>query len=107
MHFPSWGSRMRFHQWKRREVVALLGGAAASALLRPLAARAQRSGKVPTIGFLGAITPTGFAKQLAGFRQGLRDRGLIEGENVAVEYRWAEGHYERLPDLAADLVRAN
>ena len=87
----------------RRDVITLLGGAAAW----PLAARAQQAGKVPTIGFLGAITPIGFVKQLAGFRQGLRDRGLIEGVNVAVEYRWAEGHYERLPDLATELVRAN
>jgi putative ABC transport system substrate-binding protein len=87
----------------RRAFMTLVGGVA----LWPLVARAQQAGKVPIVGFLGSISPTGFAKQLAGFRQGLRDRGLIEGANVAVEYRWAEGRYERLPDLVTELVRAN
>src|SRR5262249_9515544 len=79
----------------RRSLITLLGGGAASAVSWPLTAHAQQLGKMPTIGFLGAITPTGFAKQLAGFRLGLSDRGFIEGVNITVEYRWAEGHYER------------
>jgi putative tryptophan/tyrosine transport system substrate-binding protein len=88
---------------RRREFITVLGGAAAW----PVAVRAQQGGKPPTIGFLGAISPTGFAKQLAGFRLGLRDRGLIEGANVIVEYRWAEGNYERLPDLVTQFVQSN
>jgi putative tryptophan/tyrosine transport system substrate-binding protein len=88
---------------RRREFITLLGGPA----MWPLAARAQQPGRPPTIGFLGAISPTGLAKQLAGFRQGLRDLGYVEGENLTVEYRWAEGRYELLPDLATELVRAN
>src|SRR5262249_1041432 len=91
----------------RRELITFLAGAAAASASWPLAARAQQAGKPPIIGFLGAISPTGFAKQLAGFQQGLRDRGLIEGANVTVEYRWAEGNYERLPDLVTQLVQSN
>ena len=87
----------------RRNFITLLTGAVAW----PLAARAQQAGKPPTIGFLGSISPTGFAKQLAGFRQGLRDLGYVEGTNLIVEYRWAEGNYARLPDLATELVRSN
>src|SRR5262245_27015340 len=87
----------------RREFITLLGGAA----LLPRTVRAQQPRRPPTIGFLGAISPIGFAKQLAGFRQGLRDVGYVEGENLTVEYRWAEGRYERLPDLVTELVRAN
>src|SRR5580704_1200049 len=87
----------------RRNFITLLTGAVAW----PLAARAQQAGKPPTIGFLGSISPTGFAKQLAGFRQGLHDLGYVEGTNLIVEYRWAEGNYARLPDLATELVRSN
>ena len=89
---------------KRREFITLLGG---TVVTWPLAARAQQAGKPPTIGFLGSISPTGFAKQLAGFRQGLHDLGYVEGTNLIVEYRWAEGNYARLPDLATELVRSN
>ena len=92
---------------RRRTFVTLLGGAAAWPLLLPLATRAQQRGRPPTIGLLGAISATGFAKQLAGFRQGLRDLGYTEGENLMIEYRWAEGDYARLPALVTELVRSN
>jgi putative ABC transport system substrate-binding protein len=88
---------------KRRDFLSLLGVSTAW----PLAARAQQAGKVARIGFLGAATAAGYANQLAGFRQGLRDLGYVEGTNIIIEFRWAEGNYERLPALVADLIRAN
>lgn len=81
-------------------------GLAAMAAAWPMAARGQQSSSIPKIGFLGTGSPQGFALRLDGFRQGLRDLGYIEGNTVAIEYRWAEGRYERLPELAAELVRA-
>ena len=84
----------------RREFMSLLGGAAAE---WPFAARAQQS-SMPVIGFLNSETPIGFAPQAAGFRLGLGESGYAEGQNVQFEYRLAEGRYDRMSMLAADLV---
>jgi putative tryptophan/tyrosine transport system substrate-binding protein len=87
---------------KRREFIAGLGAAA-----WPIAGRAQQPGRVFRIGFLGAPSPSDFAEQLATFKAGLQDFGYVEGRNIIIEYRWAEGVYSRLPVLAAELVRSN
>ena len=89
---------------RRREFIALAGGAAAA---WPVAARAQQAGKIHRIGFLGSATTAGSAKAVESLRAGLREFGYVEGTNIDLEFRWAEGIYDRLPRLVAELIAAN
>ncbi|MEA2897297.1 MAG: hypothetical protein QOJ84_2912 [Bradyrhizobium sp.] len=84
----------------RRDFIAMAGGAAA---VWPLVARAQPA--KPVVGFLNVASPDGYEHYVAAFRDGLKERGFIEGQNLAIEFRWAEGHYDRLASMAAELVR--
>jgi putative ABC transport system substrate-binding protein len=85
---------------RRRDFIAVIGGAAVT---WPLLARAQQP--LPVIGFLNVAAPDGYALYVAAFRDGLKESGYVDGQNVAIEYRWAEAQYDRLPDMVADLVR--
>src|SRR5258707_13129537 len=85
---------------RRRDFIKVIGGAAAA---WPVAARGQQRA-MPVVGFLSSRSPGESAGVIAAFRQGLREIGFVEGENLAIAFRWAEGHYDRLPALAAELV---
>jgi len=89
---------------RRRDFISLLGGTAAA---WPLAARAQQTGKMSRIGYLGSSSPSFEPHYVEAFREKLRDLGHVDGENIAIEYRWAEGQDDRLPNLATELVRLN
>jgi putative tryptophan/tyrosine transport system substrate-binding protein len=97
----SLGQRMPFDRLQRRELLTLLGGAAAA---WPLAARAQQPMK-PAVGVLYPGWAAVLRHLMTAFRQGLNETGFVEGQNITVEYRFADGQYDRLPELAADLVR--
>jgi hypothetical protein len=94
------GSSGHGEAMRRRDFIKSIGCGAA---LWPLAARAQQ-GAMPVVGTLYAVSATAWAHQMTGFRVGLGETGFIEGRNVVIEYRWAEGHYDRLPALATELV---
>src|SRR5260370_13167971 len=95
-----WG-HMRINRLRRREFITLLGGAVA---VWPLTARAQQPA-TPVIGFLNATSPEGSTERLGGLRQGRKDTGYVEGDNITIIYRWAENQIDRLPEMAAELVR--
>src|SRR5262245_47919913 len=88
---------------RRREFITVLGGAAAW----PVAVRAQQLSEVRRLGFLGSATAAGSAKAVQSLRTGLRELGYVEGTNIAIEFRWAEGNYDRLSQLVAEIIATN
>jgi hypothetical protein len=94
-----WGRAMR-----RREFIALLGGATAASAAWPLAAGAQTPPKIPRVGYIAGSSATATEHTVGAFRQGLRELGYVEGQTIALEVRWAEGRNERIPELVAELV---
>src|SRR5262249_29187681 len=100
--FHAASARRQGDRMNRREFITLLGGAAVA---WPLAARAQQAAKLPTVGFLGATTPSAQSQWTAAFGQRLRELGWIEGRTIAVEYRWTEGRTERAAEIAAEFVQ--
>src|SRR5438067_1205812 len=101
---PWLGQPMQCDQLRRREFITLLGGAAA---VWPLPARAQQRAKVAHIGYLGLVSASWHTPRVTAFRAGLRDLGYAEGRDIVIEFRWAEGRYDQLPALMAELVRLN
>src|SRR5262245_24309023 len=91
----------RDSQVRRRDFIRLLSGAAAA---WPVTARAQQGGRLPVVAFLNSASPAGYVPMVTAFGQGLKETGYVEGQNVAVEYRWAEGQYDRVPVIALELV---
>src|SRR5260370_39660711 len=90
---------MRTSRLRRRDFITLLGGVA----MRPLVARAQQPA-MPVIGYLHSASPEPYSSMMAAFRHGLAEAGYVDGQNVTIDYRWAEGQFDRLPALAAELV---
>jgi putative tryptophan/tyrosine transport system substrate-binding protein len=86
----------------RRQFITLLSGAAAA---WPVTAHAQQGGRLPVVAFLNSASPAGYVPMVTAFGQGLKETGYVEGQNVAVEYRWAEGQYDRVPVIALELKR--
>jgi hypothetical protein len=102
---PQYPDAFAVNDMRRRQFITVLGGAAASRLLWPLAAGAQQPA-LQLVGWLGSgPSSDAYSSRFAEYRRGLNEAGYVEGQNVAFEYRWAEGRYDRLPALAADLVR--
>jgi putative ABC transport system substrate-binding protein len=99
--YPSARKHWRYRAVKRREFITLFSGAAVT---WPLSTHAQQTA-MPVVGFLHTLAAENVPKPMAGFHQGLKEQGYIEGRNLAIEYRWAQGNYDQLPELAADLVR--
>src|ERR1700730_8207634 len=95
------GARMRYNRLKRREFISLLGGAAVS---WPLVSRAQQP-LIPVVGFLSGRSPAESAGVVAAFRKGLSETGYAESQNVSIDFRWAEGRFDRLPALASELIQ--
>jgi len=100
----AWSALMERLQVRRRDFITLLGGAAGIAADAAWSLAHAQSASIPVVGFLGGATATGYAKEIAWIREGLQDTGFVEGKNAAFEFRWADGKFEQLSGLAADLI---